>query len=573
MSDVEESERQNIGQPFHEFKKTLPRLKVRVLCQDPLVRKTDGLGVVEVTLDGERYLEQGPRTARVEVIDHDLDEGTTHPPVQVRKNGTGFAVGALREDLRSNVHFHQVNVWAIVNRTLALLEKPELLGRPVPWASGNGRLVVMPHAGRGANAYYDRESGALRLLYLGQEQDRVFSCLSHDIVTHELGHAVLDGLKPGYDEVSSPETAGFHEYFGDALALASALTFREVLVKAAGNIPRTLEADFLDRIGEEFGAAASRGVRAYVRRFSKVCTLTQLTKGGNVSAHDHSQVLSGVFFQFLKFLYERKLAKAREDEQEIDGGHAVKALVNAAKQATRTMLCAVDYCPPVDVSFLQYAQAVIRAEQVAFPEEGRGIRAELARLFNERGIGACPADLNAPQTVRNRDLHPYDVDVLSATSEAAYRFLDENRSPLCIPREANFRVVRRYRTRKKTASGFFPPREVVLEFVWNEQMTLEADAARFGTLAGARYPVPCGGTLVFDGNGNVLHYVLNGSADDRESRQRRLAAYLETLVKRGLIGLAGQAKPIEALRDGDQIHLKRTSNLRHYDRDREETDG
>jgi len=550
-----------IGKPFHEFPQSTPPLRLDILCQDPLVQKTTGLGLVRVALDGERYLGQGPTTARVEVIDYDAETGETHPPAPVRQNGTGFAVGPLREeDLRSNYFFHQVNVWAIVNRTLALLEEPGLLGRPVPWASGRGRLIVMPHAGRGTNAYYDPQAGALRFLYFGDPEDPVYSCLSHDIVTHELGHAVLDGLKPGYDEVSSPEAAGFHEYFGDALALASALTFRDVLVKAVGKAPPVLDAAFLDHIGEEFGTASSHGDQTYVRRFSDRWTLTELIKNDNQNAHDYSQVLSGVFFEFLAFLYKLKLEETRARRQRLNGGVAVAALVNAAKQAARTMLCAVDYCPPVDVSYLQYARAVLRADEVAFPQDRRGIRAKLAELFNARGIGAHLSDLESPRP-RNRDLHPYDVDALSATSEAAYRFLDENRATLDIPRSANFQVVRHYRTRKATANGHFPPREVVLEFAWTEDMPLDADPERFGNLAALRFPVHCGGTLVLDGNGNVLHYVLNEASD---ARRNQVAAYLTYLVKRGQIGMPGQDNvPIVAFRDDGRARLQRMPALRH----------
>ena len=122
-----------------------------------------------------------------------------------------------------------MNVWAIIEQILTLLEDDEALGRPVPWASGLGRLLVLPHAGYQDNAFYDRDTGALHLFYFeGPDGKPVYTCLSHDIVAHELGHAVLDGLKPGYNEVSSPETAGFHEYFGDAIAMLASLNNREI---------------------------------------------------------------------------------------------------------------------------------------------------------------------------------------------------------------------------------------------------------------------------------------------------------------------------------------------------------
>src|SRR5688572_18048806 len=99
--------RRKNGKPFHEFQESPPRLRLDILCQDPLVQKKTGLGLVTVTLAGERYLEEGPTTARVEVRDYDEETGQTHAPVPVRKDGKGFAIGAFRKDFRSNYFFHQ----------------------------------------------------------------------------------------------------------------------------------------------------------------------------------------------------------------------------------------------------------------------------------------------------------------------------------------------------------------------------------------------------------------------------------------------------------------------------------
>ena len=83
-------------------------------------------------------------------------------------------------------------------------------------------------------------------------------------------------------------------------------------------------------------------------------------------------------------------------------------------------------------------------------------------------------------------------------------------------------------------------------------------------LAGAQFPVPCGGTLVLDGNGNVLHYILNKSTEVRRSQ---LAAYLSYLVKRGQIGMPGQEQvAILAFRDDGRVRLQRIPALRHEER-------
>ena len=81
------------------------------------------------------------------------------------------------------------------------------------------------------------------------------------------------------------------------------------------------------------------------------------------------------------------------------------------------------------------------------------------------------------------------------------------REDLGIPRNANFEVVNLYRTHKVSSQGYFPPREVVLEFVWSEDVALNG-VRRFGELHETKMPLWCGGTLVCDSNGNVLHYVL-----------------------------------------------------------------
>jgi hypothetical protein len=55
---------------------------------------------------------------------------------------------------------------------------------------------------------------------------RIHTCLSHDIVAHELGHAVLDG--PAVLQRSDVRAnRRFHEYFGDAVAMMSSLATRE----------------------------------------------------------------------------------------------------------------------------------------------------------------------------------------------------------------------------------------------------------------------------------------------------------------------------------------------------------
>jgi hypothetical protein len=111
-----------------------------------LVQEAQGLGAVWVKLAAEPYLLSGPTSARVAALDYNAELDEEFEPTRVLANGRGFSVGGIHSP-RENVAFHQFNVWAIVNRTLALLEEPQLLGRPIRWASNLGRLLILPHAG------------------------------------------------------------------------------------------------------------------------------------------------------------------------------------------------------------------------------------------------------------------------------------------------------------------------------------------------------------------------------------------------------------------------------------------
>src|ERR1700712_4068902 len=107
-------------------------------------------------------------------------------------------------------------------------------GAPLPWQwNGPGNtdpISVFPHAGVTANAYYSRNEKALKFFYFPKAGDppaapQISTRRSLHIVAHETGHAILDGLKPGWLGLSnSPQTGGLHEAFGDITAILLALS-------------------------------------------------------------------------------------------------------------------------------------------------------------------------------------------------------------------------------------------------------------------------------------------------------------------------------------------------------------
>src|SRR5207249_3490269 len=82
-------------------------------------------------------------------------------------------------------------------------------------------LGVVLDAGVDLNAYYDRRE--LAFFHDTVARTTVYTGESPDVLCHELGHAVLDALRPGLWDAMSVEVAAFHEACGDISALLAGL--------------------------------------------------------------------------------------------------------------------------------------------------------------------------------------------------------------------------------------------------------------------------------------------------------------------------------------------------------------
>lgn len=96
------------------------------------------------------------------------------------------------------------------------------------WASVQ-TLYVQPRAGKQLNAFYDRQ--ALRFFYAMNPVSKkmVYSSNSSDVFLHELGHALLDAMRPDLFNVQAYEIWGFHEAFGDIHAIINVLQHNEII--------------------------------------------------------------------------------------------------------------------------------------------------------------------------------------------------------------------------------------------------------------------------------------------------------------------------------------------------------
>lgn len=501
-----------------------------VYFQDPVVaaEHPDFGFDKDCCVDWEPGLADGPTSARFAVVDYNSDTDMLAPPAEWNEQKLKFVHDGevLDRTVKKTLQFHQVNVWAILQRALRFFEDPDCLGRSIPWGFEGNRLLVVPHAGYGQNAYYDRRSKSLQFYYFDKEEGQVFTCLSTDIVHHEFGHAVLDGIRPLLNESASVETAAFHEFFGDLTAILIILrnnAFRRRLVQETkGDLS---EAQRLAGVAEEFG----REVKGQNYLRSAINKFTMETVAITASPHKMSQVMTGAMFDILVDLSKHYLERR--------GGKALSALWNTIQRMQRMAIQSLDFLPPCDVTFRDYAEAVLRAEELANPRDPHGYRNLMVQAFAKRGIFT---EDEAEKLTEDGYLHDrarmtvfHSVDQIGASRADAYRFLNDNRGRLGLPVSRDIIVADLYSAEKYARQARRLPRQLVLEYIWREDVLLEG--ARFGRFDGVRTTMLCGGTLVFDENGTLLWWT------EKPYSETRLERFLHDIAQRRGSGQIGPA--------------------------------
>jgi hypothetical protein len=532
------------------------RMPVEVYFKDPRVAELyKDIGIdSEFTTLWEPGLRDGPTSARFAVVDYDSTSNTLTPPaIWDRDNNRFVAPDGTPLDGKAVAlpQYRQLSVWAIVQNTLNFFESGFALGRRISWGFDGNRLIVVPHAGYGENAYYDRTSKSLQFYWFEGDNGRIYTCLSSDIVNHEFGHAVLDGLRPHYSESVRAETAAFHEFLGDLTAILMAFAnngFRKhVLEESGGNLA---EDQLLAGLARQFGEAVSGD--PYLRSALNKNSMSNMA--GTLEPHKLSEVMTGTMFDILLAVFarhrDRELARAKEDPK-----HRASDRLALARTVPRMQMLAIqplDLLPPCAVTFRDYALAVLRSEQVANPTDPQGYRPMMIDIFIRRGIltEADRTELMTPGPVFERPALDvfHTIDDIAASRGGAYRFLDDNRAKLFIPPNADLVVTEIVRAKKLTREGRALPDQIVVQYVWREEVLLEGP--RFGRFAGERTSMLCGATMVLDQNGNLIHWSRKpGSADlgarkpardEQAEGLRRRQELFDTIAARVSSGMIGE---------------------------------
>ena len=247
------------------------------------------------------------------------------------------------------------HTFAVVRQTLTMFERAEG-GVAIPWAwNTNGNTEVLtayPRAGLTPNAYYSRNQKALKFFYFTPigAPEPVFTCRSLDIVAHVTGHAILDGLKPGWLGTSNPpQTGGLHESFGDLAAMFLALSQLDqaealIAITRADLHART----FLAALAEQFGAALGRSTS-----LTNVDNDIKLSQVSN-EVHAISQVFTGAIYDILAdvFRFERMRQVKTKD--------SARVLLEVSQHLSSLLMNALVKAPPVGATYVDVVNAMLR---------------------------------------------------------------------------------------------------------------------------------------------------------------------------------------------------------------------
>jgi hypothetical protein len=404
--------------------------KLRAYAFDPSLSlniDTTSFNVITYLLPWEEVT-PGPTCEYLEVIDIDPTipvengkYGVFYRPIDLNDPFLLASDGLAPSD--ANPLFHQQMVYAVAMKTIKNFERA--LGRKIIWRENESgpqkesyveRLRIYPHALREPNAYYSPVKKALLFGYFKSTPSEknlhmpgswVFTCLSHDIIAHETTHAILDGLNFYYNEPTNPDVHAFHEAFADIVALFQHFTVPEVLYNQINKTKGDLESqNLLGQLAQEFGAAIG-GYSSLRDAIGKYDNQTKEWKRiepnvgdyeNEMDPHKRGSILVAAVFDSFLLIYKSRVADliriATNGTGILPEGNLHPDLINrlcieAAKTASNILnICirAIDYCPPVDLTFGEYLRAIITADCDLMPDDPNNYRLAFIESFKRRGI-------------------------------------------------------------------------------------------------------------------------------------------------------------------------------------------
>ena len=391
---------------------------LQIYALNPAVSRLDG-GLAATKIQYEP-LKPGP-VGSILAVDHQDAAGQRYERADLDQQRV-LLEGGYRPSLSSPA-FHQQMVYTIGMMTYNHFKVA--LGRTIAWSFKpndpdvqTNRLLLRPHGACEANAWYDRSRGEIVFGYFKAEASTpvvregegfVYTCVSHDIIAHEMSHALLDSLRANFSQPTHSDVLAFHEAFADLIAFFQHFTFEDVVRAEIGRTKGRLEqAELLVDIAKEFGRGlgGKRALRTLVDLADEFPPAeSERIKGqilrydeAGTEPHDRGRVLARAVFSAFLTLYKRRTRRfiklATGGTGTLPEGDLAEGLIDfliaevrrLANQFLAICIRAIDYCPPIDIRFGDYLRAIITADQDVVPDDDWAYREAIIHAFGKRGI-------------------------------------------------------------------------------------------------------------------------------------------------------------------------------------------
>jgi hypothetical protein len=539
-----------------------PMRSLQVYGIDPSSGKYSG-NQVTVRVPWEP-LNPGPTGHKIAVVDYDATNKCYYPPINL-DNPLLLASNGLGPT-EADPRFHQQMVYAIASRTIQMFEVA--LGRKVHWrradrfggsANKENRfrkagdiwvLKLYPHAMRQANAYYSPQAQGILFGYFtanktGQGRNLpgqlVFTCLSQDIIAHEVTHAVIDGIRTYFTEPTNPDVLSFHEGFADLCALFSHFSQHDSLIETirqtGGRLYRTdlspiagdgankdqpaITAEIrgmnpLIQLAIQFGQASGnkRGLRSAL---GTPPNSDDIRKNVNDPHFRGSILVAAVFDAFFSVYMKRAdplfriyrsggIGTVSADLPAPLAELLATCAVQTAVQFFQVCARAIDYCPPVDITFGDFLRAIVTVSRDLDPADDDGVRDALMEAFRMRGIYSESASFYSEDALSwppNADLPAIDdLDFgspngltskeMDHNGDALRKWANENRAALGLDPDLPVTVPSFHPVFRTKENGRLRM-EMVVEIIQSKQAKFSDAVPKAGT-----FPFRAGVTLIVE---------------------------------------------------------------------------
>ncbi|GAA1470178.1 hypothetical protein [Microbacterium thalassium] len=420
---------------------TPSRRVLRAFAFDPMSTRLTSR-YLRVDVPFETDLQPGPAGGLLEVVDYDPSRRVWYRPVDL--NDPFILAQQGMRPSESDPRTHQQIVYAVA---MSVIERFERFGgRRFRWV-GDERLKLVPHAFEGRNAYFDPSRNAVLFgYYRASASDPganlpgqlMFTCLSVDIIAHEVTHAIVNRQRPLYQYATNPDVYAWHEAFADLVALFHHFLFPEVVTDAIATSRAELsQADALLDLAKEFGESTGRGeaLRNAIRGDRTPDAFLQATE-----PHARGACFVAAVFDAYVDTYKEAIAGLRRLATGGSGvlppGALPPDLVDlASKQAVRLadrflgmVVRAFEFLPVVDVTLGDVVKAIVTADRALFPDDDNRLRSTLVEALRRRGIRPTGVTSLADEALAwDKPAHPLNLSTGPGGADLSMLIIDATR--------------------------------------------------------------------------------------------------------------------------------------------------